>query len=143
MQIQHIGYRIRGFYRVAKIGHSWDTMTYDAKQRLKILTFQENHGMAAACDAFKVSRRTLYRWRQTLREAGHNVAVLVPRSTAPHRRRQARCPSGLVQAIRRLRERYPNLGKQPVHKLLEPWCERHGLTTPSVSTIGRIIAAAP
>ncbi len=71
-------------------------MTYDAKQRLKILTFQENHGMAAACDAFKVSRRTLYRWRQTLREAGH----------------------------------------------LEPWCERHGLATPSVSTIGRIIAAA-
>ncbi len=25
-------------------------MTYDAKQRLKILTFQESHGMAAACD---------------------------------------------------------------------------------------------
>ncbi len=23
MQIQHIGYQIRGFYRVAKIGHRW------------------------------------------------------------------------------------------------------------------------
>ncbi|WP_424948062.1 hypothetical protein [Candidatus Spongiihabitans sp.] len=24
MQIQHIGYGIRGFYRAAKIGHRWD-----------------------------------------------------------------------------------------------------------------------
>ncbi|WP_423910159.1 helix-turn-helix domain-containing protein [Candidatus Spongiihabitans sp.] len=35
-----------------------------AQQRLKILGFFADHGAAATCDAFKVSRRTLYRWKQ-------------------------------------------------------------------------------
>ncbi len=45
-----------GFYRIAKIGHSWDTMAYDAKQRLKILTFWQNHGTAAGRDFGSVNK---------------------------------------------------------------------------------------
>ena len=55
VQIQHIGYRIKGFYRVAKIGHRWN-MNPHAQKRIDILRFWEVHGTAAICDAFKVSR---------------------------------------------------------------------------------------
>ena len=37
MQIQHVGYRIRGFYRVANLGHLGGMTTQDAQQRLKTL----------------------------------------------------------------------------------------------------------
>ncbi|WP_423907181.1 helix-turn-helix domain-containing protein [Candidatus Spongiihabitans sp.] len=40
-----------------------------AQQRLKILGFFADHSAAAACDAFDVSRRTLYRWKQCAKPA--------------------------------------------------------------------------
>jgi len=48
----------------------------DAQQRLRILRFLDKHGLAATVDAFGVSERTLYRWRQKLRQAGGNPAAL-------------------------------------------------------------------
>ena len=50
MQIQHLGYRIRGFYRVARLWYHNCMMGYDAEQRLKILNFQQQHGTAAALE---------------------------------------------------------------------------------------------
>ncbi|WP_423907799.1 helix-turn-helix domain-containing protein [Candidatus Spongiihabitans sp.] len=35
-----------------------------AQERLKILGCFSDYGAAATCDAFNVSRRTLYRWKQ-------------------------------------------------------------------------------
>lgn len=63
MQVQHMGYRIRGFYRVATWGHRWDRTPQDAHERLKILRFFARYGLAATVDAFGVSRRTLDRWK--------------------------------------------------------------------------------
>jgi len=60
MQVQHIGYRIRGFYRVAALGYLWDMTPKDAQRRFEILRFFNKHGLAATRDAFGVSRRTLY-----------------------------------------------------------------------------------
>ncbi|WP_430626746.1 helix-turn-helix domain-containing protein, partial [Thiobacter aerophilum] len=76
MQVQHIGYRIRGFYRVAGLGHLWGMTPKDAQERLEILQFFDKHGLAATMDAFGVSRRTLYRWKKALRESGGNPAAL-------------------------------------------------------------------
>ena len=73
MQVQRIGYGIRGFYRVAHWGHLWEMTPKDAQERLKILRFWERHGLQATRDAFGVSRRTLYRWKQALRGAGGEV----------------------------------------------------------------------
>ncbi|PZP57540.1 MAG: hypothetical protein DI596_09145, partial [Azospira oryzae] len=64
MQVHHVGYRIRGFYRVAKLGHLWEMTPKDAQERLRILRFWERHGLQATIDAFGVSRRTLYRWKK-------------------------------------------------------------------------------
>ncbi|QGU32573.1 integrase core domain-containing protein [Thermochromatium tepidum] len=127
MRVQHIGYRIRGFYRVAALGHLWDMPPKDAQRRLEILRFFDKHGLAATRDAFGVSRRTLYRWQAALKAAGGNPAALAARSCAPKKRRTPNTDPRLVSDIRRLRALYPNLGKAKLHVLLAPWCAREGI----------------
>ena len=111
MQIQHIGYQIRGFYRVAKIGHRWaDEPSCPKTNRHPALLGSARHRRHLRC-LCKVSRRTLYRWQQTLAQAGGDPAALTPRSRAPKRRRQAVFRREVVDEIRRLRKVRPNIGK--------------------------------
>ncbi|WP_218587176.1 helix-turn-helix domain-containing protein, partial [Thermomonas hydrothermalis] len=72
----------------------------DAQRRLHILRFWGTHGLKATQDAFDVSRRTLYRWKQALREQGGNPAALAARSCAPKRRRTPKTDPRLVAEIR-------------------------------------------
>ena len=143
MQIHHVGYRNRGFYRVAALGQLWDMTPKDAQRRFEILRFFNKHGLAATRDAFGVSRRTLYRWKAALKAQGGNPAALAAQSCAPRKRRVPKTDPRLVSEIRRLRTLHPNLGKAKLHVLLGPWCARHGIALPSVSTIGRIKSARP
>jgi hypothetical protein len=120
MQIHRDGYRIRGFYRVAALGHLWEVTPKDAHRRLEILRFFDKHGLAATRDAFGVSRRTLYRWKAALKAQGGNPAALAAQSCAPRKRRVPKADPRLVSEIRRLRTLHPNLGKAKLHVLLEP-----------------------
>ena len=98
MQIHDAGYRIRGVYRVAHSGHVWGMTSRHAQHRLAIGAFSDRHGKIAASEAFTVSIRTRYRWRQTLnRHAGSTVA-LTPESCAPYRRRRPTTPPALHRA---------------------------------------------
>ncbi len=47
MQVQRIGYKVRGFYRVARLGMKWGMIATDTEKRLKILRFWEEHGLKA------------------------------------------------------------------------------------------------
>ena len=132
MQIHHVGFRIRGFYRLAQFRPRGDMIPHEAQHRFTILQFWARHGLVATREAFGVSRRTLYRWQRTLTQAGGEPHALAARSRAPHRRRQARWPPALSQEIRRLRTTYPNLGKAKLHVLLQPWCTQQGRPLPSV-----------
>jgi len=143
MRIQHIGYRIKGFYQVARLGSLGDMIPQEAHERLKVLQFFEKHRLPATQDAFGVSRRTLYRWKAALKAARGNPAALAAKSSSPKRRRTPNWPAALVAEIRRLRIVHPNLGKQRLQVLLAPHCEQHRIALPSASTIGRIIAKAP
>jgi hypothetical protein len=58
VQIHHVGYRIRGFYRLAALGQLWEMTPKDPHRRLEMLRFFDRHGLAATRDAFGVSRRT-------------------------------------------------------------------------------------
>src|SRR5213594_4287060 len=111
MQVKVIGHRVRGFYRLADYALRWGMIAPDAQKRLAILDFWHRHGVAAASEAFKVSRRTLFLWRAKLHAEGGNVAALVPGSTAPKRRRHRQWPAPLIAEIRRLRTLHPNLAK--------------------------------
>ncbi len=144
MQVQRIGYGIRGFYRIAHLGHLWEMTPKDAQRRLEILRFWDKHGLAATQDAFGVSRRTLYRWKAALRASGGNPAALAAKSCAPKRKRTPKTDPRLVAEIRRLRTLVdPNLGKDKLHVLLAPWCEAQGIPLPSASTLGRIKSPRP
>lgn len=39
MQVQHVRYRIRGFYRLAQMGHRFEMKTQTIEKRRKILSF--------------------------------------------------------------------------------------------------------
>lgn len=120
MQVQRIGYGIRGFYRVAHLGHLWEMTAKDAQRRLEILRFWDKHGLAATKDAFGVSRRSLYRWKAALRQAAGNPAALAAKPCTPKRKRTPQTDLRLIAEIRRLRELHPNLGKGKLHGLLAP-----------------------
>jgi len=143
MQIHHMGYGIKGFYKLAKLGQFWDMIPEEAQHRLRVLRFWKKYGLEATREAFGVSRRTLYRWQAKLRAARGDPTALIPQKPIPRRRRQSHWPKEVIDHIRYLREKYPNLGKARIYVLLKPWCEQRGLRCPSISTIGRIIARAP
>ncbi|MFK2901320.1 helix-turn-helix domain-containing protein [Dyella jejuensis] len=59
----------------------------DAQQRYRIVCFWEKHGLLATQEAFGVSRRTLYAWRQRLHAGGvcalkYTAAPLAPTALA-------------------------------------------------------------
>jgi len=143
VQIRHVGYRIKGFLAVADRGLYWDMICKSAEQRLNVLRFWENHGLAATQEAFGVSRRTLFAWRAQLRRGQGKPHTLAPRSTRPRRLRQRKWPQPLLQELRRLRDEHPNLGKEKLHPFVQRFCLLHRLSVPSVRTIGRLIADAP
>jgi transposase InsO family protein len=143
MQIKRIGHRVRGFYRLADYALRWGMIAPDAQRRLAILDFWRRHGLAAAGEAFQISRRTLFLWRAKLRAEGGNLAALVPGSTAPKQRRRRQWPAELVAEIRRLRDAHPNLSKEKLHPFLVSFAAARRLPCPSPRTIGRLIADAP
>ncbi|HGV4386065.1 TPA: IS481 family transposase, partial [Klebsiella pneumoniae] len=67
MLMQHVGVGYFGYYRATAYAMKHSLMPEIAKLRMKALNFWDKHGIRAAADAFGVSTRTLYWWRQLLR----------------------------------------------------------------------------
>ena len=140
MLMQHVGVGYFGYYRATIYAMKHSVMPEIAKLRMKALHFWEKHGINAAAEAFGVSTRTLYWWRRLLNTGGPEA--LIPRSKAPLVRRTKQWHPEILKEIRRLRTELPNLGKEQIFIRLKPWCEQRHLPCPSVSTIGRMIAAS-
>ena len=128
MQIHHIGYGIKGFYKLAKLGQFGDMIPKEAQYRLKVLRFWKKYGLEGGLWGFGA---------HPLSVAGQASSCL-PHEPIPRRKRQSHWPEEVIERIRYLREKYPNLGKARIYVLLKPWCEERGLRCPSVSTIGQI-----
>jgi transposase InsO family protein len=143
MQVQYIGYRVKGFYRIAAYALRCGMQSEQAQQRLKILRFFDKHGLEATREAFGVSRRTLFGWKQKLREAQGDPTALNPASRCPKRVRKRAWPAAVGAEIARLRRAHPNLGKEKLEVLLAPFCRAQGLLCPRARTIGRLIADDP
>jgi transposase InsO family protein len=109
-------------------------ITEEAKERTRILAFWERHGTEASCEAFKVSRRTLFRWQEALEKGYGKLESLNPQSTAPKRKRKREIQDGVLDRIILIRAKHPRLGKDKVRSLLA-----QGGYKGSVSTVGRII----
>jgi transposase InsO family protein len=131
---------LRGFVRLYDYGLKWRYMiTNKAKQKARILTFWEKHGLSAALDAFPVKRSTLFLWKKNLLEGGGRLEALNDQSRQPQTKRKRQWPDSVLNEIKRLRWDHPNLGKDKVHPLLLKSCLKESLPCPKISTIGRLI----
>jgi len=138
-----MGYRVKGFYRIAKLGLIEAGMDEKVRKRLKILTHWQEFGLKSTIHAFGVSRSTLYAWRTLLGKAKGNTAALKPQSKRPKTMRPITWHPMILTEVKRLRQWHPNLGKEKIFAKLVPFCQNHRLPLPSVSTVGRMISSAP
>lgn len=116
-----------------------DMITKEAQRRIKILTFWEKHGFEATKEAFEVSKRTLYLWREKLRAGKGNLQGLNPGSRSPKKRRKRLWDWRILEEIKRLRKDHPNLGKEKLYPELLAFCTPLGLACPKSRTIGRLL----
>jgi len=107
----------------------------EAEKRLRTLIFWEKHGDDATREAFRVSRRTLYRWQGALRKEAGKLNGLDKRSTAPKKRNTRRIPAELEVRILTLRKEHHRLGKKKLTHILN----KAGFTV-SVSYTGRCLS---
>ena len=144
MQIHRYGYGIRGFGKLSDYGLRFLVMVSDkAQQRYRALQFWKKYGLPATMEAFKVKRRTLYHWKNKLTQGGGDPQALNDQSTAPRKRRKRLWPKEIIEEIKRLRTRHPNLSKEKLYPFVKALCDQKKLNCPKPRTIGRIIAEAP
>ena len=112
-------------------------LSLKAHQRLYLLkTWQrlraEGFSGQKAAEILRLPRSTLYRWQERLKEQG--LSGLEDGDRRPKQVRRPQWSPELVEAVLRLREAYPWLGKEKLWKMLG----REGIQT-SASTIGRLL----
>lgn len=95
MQYRHIGWQVKGLYRIASVAFKEATMDDTAVNRKRILDFLEKYGEKATIEAFQVSRRTLYAWRAKLLVQGGNIAALKAKHAAIRKANAALLPATL------------------------------------------------
>ena len=110
-----------------------------AQERLKIIRFYDEHGEAQSQKYFGVNRKTIHVWKKKLAAAGQHLEALGVHSTRPKRVRRMTTDPQVLAFIRQLREDHPRLGKEKIKPLLDQHCHTLGISSPAVSTIGKII----
>lgn len=110
-------------------------ITEQAKERCRILAFWEKHGDTATVEAFKVSRRTLFRWQKKLKAEGGKLEGLNARNTAPKRRRERKIPDVIKNFILKERKYDPQLSKDKLAVLMR----EDKVANLSASTVGRML----
>lgn len=115
-------------------------ITDEAQKRAKILTFWAQHGFGATRDAYALSLRTLRDWKARLKSGNGKLEFLNPKSRAPKRTRRRRTwDPRILEEIRRLRNKHPNLGPRKIFPLLRRFCGTIGVLCPKPVTIERFI----
>lgn len=110
-----------------------------AQERLKIIEFYGEYGEKATIKAFGIKRNTVFVWKKRLRENKNSLASLIPTSTTPKTQRRMTTNLKIVSEIRKLREKYPRLGKDKIKPILNKYCLKEGITPISISTIGKVL----
>lgn len=110
-------------------------ITEEAKERCRILAFWEKHGDIATQEAFKVSRRTLFRWQKNLEKSMGKLEGLNKGNRAPKRRRKREVPEKVKEFILKERQFDPHLSKDKLSVLMK----EDGIANLSASTVGRML----
>lgn len=132
---------VKGFVKLYEYAIKWAYMITDkAKHKAKVLAFWEKHGLEATLDAFPHKRSTLFLWKQKVASSKGSFEALNEEKRTPMRKRKRLWPEAIQSEIKRIRWKYPNLGKDKIHPLLLEFCIENDLDQcPKPSTIGRVI----
>lgn len=141
MQVTSIFGTIRGYRRWSEMLASLRKFTADeaAQERLKIIQFYDAHGEAETIHYFGVNRKTVWAWRHKLASAAGALQALRPHSTRPQHVRRMQTDGRIVAFLRQQREAHPHLGKTKLKPLLDAYCQKLGIPSLAVSTIGKVI----
>ena len=132
---------IEGFVTLYRDALRYRYMITDkALYKAKVLAHWEKFGIESTLHAFSVKERTLYDWKTKFEKGGRKLEVLNDLSRAPQKRRKRIWPHEVIEEIKRLRYKHPNLGKEKIYPLLKEFCDTHSLVCPKSKTIGRIIS---
>ena len=116
-----------------------DMITETAQERTRILAFWHKHGLEATKDAHQVSRRTLFDWQARLDKGEGKLESLNPGSRTPKKKRKRLWDYRILEELRRLRDTYPNLGKEKLYPELKIFSGQFKLICPKPRTIGRLM----
>ena len=140
MQTDYLFNGIKGYAYIKRFSYLFEMKNKEANERYKILQFYDKYGLNATIEAFNISRRTIYRWKEKLKKNHNQINSLNSKSTKPKKKRESSVSKDLIVEIKRLREIYPNIGKAKIYILIKPFCQKNNIKLPSESTIGRIIS---
>lgn len=115
-------------------------ITETARRRATILTFWKKYGIEAVKEAYGVKRRTLFTWKSSLTKSGGKLEGLNPGKRTPKTKRRRTWDARILEELKRLRFKRPNLGKEKLYPLINSFCKNLGIKTPGIRTIGRLIA---
>src|SRR3989344_4867405 len=131
---------IKGFLTVCNDGLRYRHMiTQKADYKAKILIFWEKHGLDATLDAFPHKRSTLFLWKQRWIKGGKKSEALNDKSKSPKARRKRLWPIEVIQEIKRVREKHPNLGPDKIYPFLYAFCASKNLKCPKSRTIANLV----
>ena len=114
-------------------------ITQKADYKAKILIFWEKHGLEATLDAFPHKRSTLFLWKQRWIKGGKKSEALNDKSKSPKARRKRLWPIEVIQEIKRVREKHPNLGPDKIYPFLYAFCASKNLKCPKSRTIANLV----
>lgn len=111
----------------------------EALHRLKVIQFHNKYGTNTTMDAFKVSKRTIYRWKHMYIDSNKDPNYLIPKSKRPHNVRDMQVHINVINQIKKIRYQYGCIGKRKIKVLLDEFCILNQYPCISISTIGKVI----
>jgi len=129
------GYILPGSARISNWAFRVEGLTKQAKQRLKVITWHQQHDANISLTArhFGLSRQTVRRWLKRFKLQG--AIGLNNHSSRPKRLRQPTTSSEIVSAVIKVRQANPTWSKYKIEAYLR---DNEGIRV-SCSTVGRIL----
>ncbi len=137
-----IFYGVRG-YNPKMTKHYSSILSYSisdqARFRLEVITHFDKFGLDSTKQAFKLSKATVYRWRNSFKKSKGILSSLVPKRKTPITKRQMQTNPIVLKFIKDQRQQHSRLGKRKIKPELDRFCTDNNLSKISTSTIGKII----
>lgn len=140
-RLQYIGFKVAGYDRYMRFKQYIKTISCNqiVQEKLKIIQFYDKYGAKTTKEAFDISKATVCRWKKRYKDTKYDPKSLIPKSKRPTHTRRSFIDPKVLRFIQDIREKNHRFGKNKIKILLDMYCEKEGIESISISTIGKII----